>query len=133
MNVESHLRNLKESLEEIKESIQKGVVNRQRTIGFHTSAAASDMLEVFLHKKNLISPGQVIKHEWLKSKNKINEKLAFDFAQKDEIIKLMHSIEERRNQLCYGKPSAEKEIESQIEDFNKLKEIFIKGGLNEIK
>ena len=67
MNVETHLRNLRESLEVIRESIEKGLVERQRTLGFNTSAAAADMLELFLHSKNLIDPGFVIKHEWLKS------------------------------------------------------------------
>ena len=42
MNTETHLRNLRESLEVIRESIEKGLVERQRTLGFNTSAAAAD-------------------------------------------------------------------------------------------
>ncbi|MBS3151573.1 hypothetical protein J4443_04295 [Candidatus Woesearchaeota archaeon] len=115
----------------INESIEKGIVERQRTIGFNTSAASADMLEILLHKESLIDPGFVLKHEWLKSKNKIEEKLPFKFPKKKEIIDLMFKIEEKRNLLCYGKPQKEENVQEVINDFNKLKEIFKKGGINE--
>jgi len=63
MKIESHYKSLKESLELIEESVQKGILERQRTIGFHCSAAAVDMLEIFLHKSRLIEPGAIIKHD----------------------------------------------------------------------
>ena len=37
MKVEDHLRNFRESLEVIKESVEKGVQERQRNIGFNVS------------------------------------------------------------------------------------------------
>ena len=61
MKIESHKENLKESLAVIEESIIKGLVERQRTIGFHVSAASIDLLEILLHKHNLIDPGFTIK------------------------------------------------------------------------
>jgi hypothetical protein len=61
----------KRDLEVIEESIEKGLVERQRNIEFNTSAACSDLLEILLHQQNLIDPGFTIKHEWIKSKNKI--------------------------------------------------------------
>ena|SRR3989338_1388691 len=131
MNIETHLRNLKESLEVIRESIERGLVERQRTLGFSTSAAAADMLEAFLHSKNLIDPGFVIKHEWLKSKNKIKEKLPFEFPHKDELLELIARIEEKRNLLCYGKPQKEETLQKLLSDFNALKEKFREAGLNE--
>ena len=70
MKIEDHKKRLDESITLVEESIEKGIIERQRTIGFNTSAAAADMLEIFLHKKGLIDPGLSIKHEWLKSKNK---------------------------------------------------------------
>ena len=66
MNIEFHLKTLKESLEVIEENIEKGLIERQRNIGFNASAASTDMLEILLHKQSLIEPGFVIKHEWLK-------------------------------------------------------------------
>ena len=131
MNIETHLRNLRESLEVIRESIEKGLVERQRTLGFNTSAAAADMLEAFLHSKNLIDTGFTIKHEWLKSKNKVKEKLSFDFPHKDEILGLIAKIEEKRNLLCYGKPQKEETLQELLTDFNALKEKFREAGLHE--
>ncbi|MBU2639877.1 MAG: hypothetical protein KKG75_04200 [Nanoarchaeota archaeon] len=124
MKLESHLANLEESLEVIEESIEKGLVERQRNIGFNTSAAVVDMLEIFLHKKSLIDPGFIIKHEWLKSKNRIKEKLSFEFPKKKEILDLAFKIEEKRNALCYGTPQNLETTQEVINNFNRLKKIF---------
>ena len=132
MKPESHSINLKESLEVIEESIEKGLIERQRNIGFNTSAVVVDMLEIFLHKKSLIDPGFIIKHEWLKSKNRIEEKLSFEFPKKKEILDLAFKIEEKRNTLCYGTPQNIETIQEVINDFNRLKKIFKEMGLNEI-
>jgi len=132
MKIETHLRNLKESLSVIEECIEKGLVERQRTIGFSTSAACADMLEILLHKENLIDPGFIIKHEWLKSINKIAEKFPFDFPKKKEILNLILNIEEKRNILCYGKPQEIEVIQEVINNFNKLKKIFKEAGIDEI-
>ena len=132
MNKESHLRNLKESLNLIEESIEKGLLERQRTIGFNTSAACADMLEIFLHNKNLIDSGFIIKHDWLKSANKTKEKFPFDFPNKKQIIDLILKIEEKRNLLCYGKPQKIEVIQEVLNNFNKLKEIFKQEGIDEI-
>ena len=132
MKIEDHLKNLRESLQLIEESIEKGLLERQRNIGFNTSDACSDMLEILLHKKSLIDPGFIIKHEWLKSKNKIKEKFPFDFPKKIEILDLIYKIEQKRDILCYGKPQKLEIIKELIENFNKLKEKFRWAGLNEI-
>lgn len=131
MKIETHLQQLKESLELIDESIKKGIERRQRTIGFHTSAAASDLLEIYFHKKNLIDPGFNIKHEWLKADNKVKEKFHFEFEKKNEILALMKKIEQKRNTLCYGKPQEEKFIQETLDDFNNPKSIFKELGIDE--
>ena len=132
MNTEAHLKNLKESIEVIEECIEKGLAERQRTIGFSASAACADMLEILLHKHSLIDPGFTIKHEWLKSKNKIKEKFPFDFPSKNELLNLIFKIEEKRDILCYGKPQKAEVIQEILTNFNKLKETFREAGLNEI-
>ncbi|MAH47998.1 hypothetical protein CMI37_19405 [Candidatus Pacearchaeota archaeon] len=132
MKNETHLRNLNESLKLIEESIEKGLIERQRTIGFNTSAASADMLEILLHKNDLIDIGFIIKHEWLKSKNQIKNKLPFDFPKKKEIIDLIFKIEEKRNILCYGKSQKIEIIQEVLDNFNKLKRTFKEAGLNEI-
>lgn len=132
MKIDSHELNLKESVEEIKEAIKKGIEEKQRTIGFHTSSGAADMLEIILHKKGLVDPGFILKHDWFNSKNKVADKLNFDFPRKEEIIGLIYEIESLRNSLCYGRRRKEEEIMPVIISFNKLKEIFdevVKNGL----
>jgi len=133
VNIESHLRNFKESVDVINESIEKGIVERQRNIGFNTSAACADLFEMILHKRNLIDAGFIVKHEWFNSKRKIEEKLNFDIPNKDKILKIISFIEKKRNLLCYGKPKKEETIEEVIKKFNDLKKIFRESGLNEIK
>ena len=129
MNIEKHYERLGESLEVLDESISKDIIRRQRTIGFNCSVASSDMLEIYLHEKNLIDPGFLIKHEWFKSKNKIKEKFPFDFENKEKILFIIEKIEDKRNSLCYGSPKEEKIVREVIENFNKLKRLFNEMGV----
>lgn len=129
MKIEDHIRNIKENQEVIKESIQKGLQERQRNIGFNASVAAAEMLEVYLQKNNLINPGTSLKHELFNSIRRAKEKLNFDFKNKDEILKLLNEIETKRNLLCYGKPQPLMIIESVLSSFNKIKSLFEKEGL----
>lgn len=129
MKIEDHLRNFKESFSVVKESIEKGLQKRQRNIGFNVSVGSIDLLEAFLHKKQLLNPGSVIKHEWFSSVRRVNERLNFDFPQKDKITDLLIQIEEKRSLLCYGKPQPEELIEKTLEKFYELIEILKKLGL----
>ncbi|MBU2523045.1 MAG: hypothetical protein KKE23_02015 [Nanoarchaeota archaeon] len=133
MNIEGHLQSIKESLEEIEEAIKKGIEFRQRTIGFHTSVSACDMLEALLHKLGLVSPGFVVKHDWFNSMKKVKEKIVMEFPKKEKIITLMQEIEKQRNLLCYGKPKSKETIAEVIRKFNELKGVFVGAGLNEIE
>lgn len=133
MKIESHLANLEESLSEIDRAIQEGIAKKQRTLGFHISAASVDMLEILLHRLNLLTFDQMVKHDWLASLHKTGEKLYFDFPEKARILGLMRKIEEKRNILCYGKRQDESTIEELISTFNELRAIFISLGLKEIR
>ena len=124
MQEAAHLRNIRESIEEIEEAIRVGIEKRQRTIGFHCSAAAADLFELYLHKKGVLPIAQIIKHDWCASKNKLNEKLPFDFEKKQEILELIVSIQERRNVLCYGTQQPELRMEEMLLKFNKLRTLF---------
>jgi len=133
MKPEKHIEIIKESLEVIRDSMRKSLVLRQSTIGFHTTLAATEMLELYLHKKNLFSLSARLNHRWLKSIKKVDEKLSFSFPRKNEIINLIYRIEKNRDELCYGKRVDEAFIKEQIEMFYKLKRIFEEEGLDEIK
>ena len=129
MKIEDHLRNINESLEVINESIQKGLLERQRNISFNISVVSVEMLEVFLHNLSILNFGSSIKHDWFSSERKALEKLKFDFPRKNEIINLLSDIESKRNIFCYGKPQPIEDIKSLLESFNKLKGLFEKEGL----
>jgi len=129
MNVEDHLRNISESLEVLKENIQKGIEKRQRSIGFNTSLCAVEMLEVFLHKENLLHPSSLLKHNWFGSVRKAHQKIEFDFLDKSKIINLICKIEDKRNSLCYGNQKSLFEIKETLNYFNELKELFESKGL----
>jgi len=129
MNAEAHRRAIRESIEMIEECVQVGAGERQRTIGFHCSVAASDILELYLHSQNLIGPGTAIKHEFFASERKANERLPFDFSSKNAIIKLMIEIESKRNALCYGRPQPAEAIAEVIRTFNKLRKLFDSIGV----
>ena len=129
MKIEDHIRNINESLEVIKESIQKNIQERQRNIGFNTSVAASEMLEVYLHKENLINPGSTIKHDLFNSIKKAEERLNFNFPNKTKIISLLNKIESKRNLLCYGKPQSIELVKEVIESFNEIKCVFEQMGV----
>lgn len=124
MQEAAHIRNIKESIEELEEAVHKGVEKRQRTIGFHCSAAAVDLLELYLHKKGLVPIAHILKHDWFASPNKLNEKLPFDFEKKLEIFELVVGIEKRRNVLCYGTQQPESSIEQTLLKFNALRTLF---------
>lgn len=129
MNINKHEERLKESLEVIEESINVGIIKRQRTIGFSVSAASADFFEIYLHKNNLVDPGFIVKHEWFKSKNKLKEKFPFNFEKKKEIFDILHKTETKRNILCYGVPQKEEVIREVLSDFDKLKDLFKKMGV----
>lgn len=128
MNLDAHYANLRESIEEIEQAIKRGVVNRQRTIGFHTSAAAADMYEIILHKKDLITTGFMVKHDWFAAKNKVKAKLHFEFSEREEILPLISAIEMERNKLCYGRPASEETILKVLDLFQRLKKKFADMG-----
>lgn len=130
MNLESHRKSIKESLEVIKESINKDVMKRQRTIGFHCSAAIIDILEIYLHSKNLIGPGTNMKHDFFSSERKALEKLPRDFENKKKIVCILTDIEKRRNILCYGKEQSKEYVEDYIELFNKGVRLFESMGVD---
>ena len=129
MKIEAHKKLIKESLEVIREAINNGYADRQRTLGFHCSAVLMDMLEIYLHSKNLIDPGASIKHDLFGSEKKADERLPHSFDHRTQIIKILIEIEKRRNLLCYGKGHDERFIEEYLELFNKAKRIFDSMGV----
>lgn len=125
-----HLAKINEHLQELKDAIAQGIEIRPATIGFHTSACAIDLLELYLHHAGKIPIGLQVKHEWFK-RPKPGQKilplaernLKGEFPYKHEIIALFYNIEENRNKLIYGHATIS-DIKQTIESFDKLKKIM---------
>lgn len=130
---ENHLRCIEEGFKVIAWAVDQGLEEMQTTIGFHCSNIAVNMLEIYLHKLKILPADNILKHEWFASKNKIREKLDFEFKGKDRILDLMFKIEERRNILCYGKKQKIEETNKVLDKLYELKDFLIKLGVNELK
>jgi len=94
MKVENHYKRLKENIDVLNKNLKKSFIDRQSTIAFSISAASIHMIEIFFHESNLVDYSFIIKHEWFKSKHKLDEKLRFNFPKKQEILELMKYIHE---------------------------------------
>ena len=129
MRTSEHIRNIRESLEEIEEAIELGLERRQRSLGFHISVCATELVELYLHKLNLLEEGRVLKHTDFSSIRRAKEVLHFDFPRKEEIIPILVEIEKRRNILCYGKRRKKKELEEYLKLFLKIKKIMEEEGV----
>ena len=118
---ENHRRIIREGFSVIQWAVNQGIENKQTTIGFHASLIAVNMLELYLHEKNILKVDYLLKHEWFKSKNKVKEKLNFDFEGKEKILNLLFKLEEKRNTLCYGKKQNTELINNTLKYLYELK------------
>jgi len=124
---DEHIRAIKEFEEDIKEKINKGIIeDRQRIMGFSLTECAKNYFEIYLHKNKLVDDGININHRWFSSNKTAQEKFPFDFPHKKEILSKMIDLENKRNILCYGKMKPRKEVEEAIKLFFQIKEIIEK-------
>ncbi|MBI1970218.1 hypothetical protein HYS47_00570 [Candidatus Woesearchaeota archaeon] len=126
-----HAVKIKEHLQELKDAIAIGIELRPATIGFHTSACAIDLLELYLHTLDKIPIGKQIKHEWFKRpkpeqkiKPLAERHLPIEFTHKEEIFEHLYTLEEKRNVLIYGHATPS-EIKATLLAFESIKNILI--------
>lgn len=128
---EEHKKASQQFIEDINEKIRMGlVVDRQKIIGFSASEAAINILEYFLHKKNLVTTGFKVNHRYFSSLRKAEEYIPFEFPCKKEIFELMLYQERLRDLLCYGKEKQQNKVEEAITNLQKIRE-FIGNELGE--
>lgn len=114
-SIAGHEARLQEHKEALDSAIAVGMKTRPATIGLHASAGSTELFELWLHKKSLISAGKTVKHDWFK-RPKIGQKvmpladrmLGAQFDGKEEIFELLYQIEDHRNTLVYGNPSPQR-------------------------
>ncbi len=129
MKTTEHVRNIKESLEEIDEAVELGLERRQRSLGFHVSVCATELVELYLHKAGLLDESRVLKHTDFSSLRRARDVLSFAFPRKEEVIEILVEIEKRRNVLCYGKRKEEDELKEYLNLFMRLKRIMEEEGV----
>lgn len=115
---------MKEVLDEIELALKdkRGLVSHQRRLAFLISLGAVNLLELYLHKINVIKEGSKINHLWFKfKKEKIFEQLQKQITSPiksisniDKIVDLLIKIEEKRDDLAYGAPSKENILQKKI-------------------
>ena len=133
MRSEKHEEIIKEVIEEIETALKdpRGLLPHQRRLAFTLSLGAVNILELFLHKSNLIKEGSKIDHRlFKKNKEKILEQLqkqvtsqVISIENLTKLIELISKIEEKRDDLAYGAPSTEKILREKINLFLDLKRL----------
>ena len=120
-----HKNNFKQFLDDINEKIRANLLlERQKLIAFATSEAATNILEYYLHRKNLVSSGTTINHNHFSSEKRASRTMEFDFPHKKEILDLMVKQEELRDLLCYGKEKQISKVQEAIANVQQLKKII---------
>ena len=120
----NHRVRLEESLELIEYCIEKGVVDHQRTLGFHLAAASMDLLNLFLHHHGFTTTSEDLNHNWFRSERRALEKVPHEFENKSRIVELLLAIEAKRDPLCYGVPRTEDEAEAAVREFRELETLL---------
>ena len=133
MREEKHNEVLQEILDEIESSLKdkRGLVSHQRRLAFSLSLGAITLLEIYLHKLNIIKESSKINHIWFKRKKstvlEYLEKQIIsplkDIENIDEIIEIIMKIEEKRDDLAYGSPATEEILQEKINLFFRLKDL----------
>lgn len=129
MKIEFHVGRYLESIEAIEFAVDRGIARHQRSIGFHTSSAAVDLLSIYLFQEKLISPGTQVQHTWFRSIERAEEKLQFNFPNKARVLALMTVIEQYRDTFCYGRDQSVVRIRSVLDAFQELRELFESMGV----
>jgi len=126
-SIEEHEKTAKELIEDIEEKIRLNLISkRQKIIGFAVSEASTNLFAIFLHKKNIISPGFHVNHSFFASQKRAEGAFESDFGNKKEIIAKLVRIEELRNRLCYGREKEAKEAQEAISLLFDLKNLLEK-------
>lgn len=124
-SLEEHKNNIKQFMDDIKEKIRSELLlERQKIVGFNMSEASTNFMEYFLHKKNLISSGFKVNHNYFVSEKRAQRYLDFEFPKKEILITLLVNQDKFRSLLCYGKEKELRIVEKAIANLYKIKSII---------
>jgi len=133
MKAEKHEESLKEVEEEIESSLKdsRGLVPHQRRLAFSISLGMTNVIELYLHKLDVIKEGSKINHLWFKKrKENVLEMIQNQIIPPvnsikniEKIIEIAIKIEEKRDDLVYGVPTREDILQEKINLFLDLRRI----------
>ena len=133
MKDEKHNEIIREVIDEIESATKdtRGLVFHQRRLAFSLSLGAVNLLELYLHKHDILKVGLKIDHRWFsRKKERIIEEIekrttskVTDLENFPKIINLMILIEEKRNELAYGSPVPEDLLRNKINLFFELRRL----------
>ncbi len=133
MKEEKHYEIINEVIDEIDSAIKdpRGLIAHQRRLAFSLSLGAINLLELYLHKHDILKQGVKMDHRWFaRKKEKIIQEIENQTTSPingleyiDEIIDTVIAIEEKRNDLAYGSPATEELLQQKINLFFKLRSL----------
>ena len=120
-----------EVLDEIESALhdKKGIESHQRRLAFSISLGASTLTELYLHEKGVLKSGSKINHQWF-NKNLKNIKEIISnhiicpverIESFDSLLEIVQKIEQKRNDVIYGKSVSEDVLNNLISLFFELK------------
>lgn len=121
---------IEEALDEIESALKdpKGIIKHQRRLIFMVSLGAVALIESYLEEKDVLKSGGKINHRWLKKKGENAKKLIekqiikpINELKIDNFLDIAYKLEEKRNQLAYGKRASEEDLKEKIDLFLNLK------------
>ncbi len=133
MRIEKHEESLEEVLDEIRSALEdpKGLKSHQRRLAMMLSLGASELIEVYFHKLDIMKPGARVKHNWIKKERphkKLENQITGDLGEinkLDLILDKARVIERSRNDIAYGSPiEYEDTIKKRIDLFFEIKDII---------
>ena|SRR3989338_890830 len=133
MKEDKHYEIINEVLDEIESAAKdpRGLVAHQRRLALILSLGAVNILELYLHKQDIIKVGSKIDHRWFTRKK---ERVMVELEKRttsalesieniDEIVETVIAIEEKRNDLAYGSPVPEELLQQKINLFFELRRL----------
>ena len=125
MKIDEHHRAFKEHLQSLQRSIDEGIEENQRNIGYNISQGSIELFAIHLHTLHLIEgSGDQWDHRWFKSRKKMMLKIPSSFPNQEKTLTLLETIERERNVLCYGRRKPKNRIEQMILAFQELRKII---------
>ncbi len=123
--IEEHKKSIQVFEDDVKQKIrEKKLFESQKIVGFDLSEAATNLFELYLHKKSLITEGFNVNHRFFASMKRAEEKFAFPFPEKPAVLQNLVSIEGITTKLCYGKTMKLEDVETAVRLFFELKKII---------